>query len=191
MRSRVSGFLRYGGKSAASGRNDESLVKLRKNEQRQVRVQKRNVGILRCAQTDGAKQTTTSAMASAGPSTPLRMTHRWGWVEGERAKTKYRDLSTARWTVRLSSASVEMTFVVGVDAKNKQQHDRSRSLRDDKQKDRQRPKGQATAMLDQFSVFQCSVFSFSVSQVSGIQFFVVWVTRVRDWAGLRRRLRAV
>src|SRR6266702_5168785 len=29
------------------------------------------------------------------------------------AKAKYRDLSTARWTMRLSSASVEMTFVVG------------------------------------------------------------------------------
>ena len=28
-----------------------------------------------------------------------------------KSKAKYRDLSTARWTVRLSSASVEMTFV--------------------------------------------------------------------------------
>ena len=35
-----SGFLRYGGKSAASGRNDESLVRLRKNEQRQVQRQR-------------------------------------------------------------------------------------------------------------------------------------------------------
>src|SRR5260370_15233199 len=37
-----------------------------------------------------------------------------------RTTAKYRDLSTARWTVRLSSASVEMTFCCGA-GENKQQ----------------------------------------------------------------------
>src|SRR5260370_621532 len=51
--------------------------------------------------------------------------------------------------MRLSSASVEMTFVVGEEAKTSNSKDRSRSLRDDKQKDKQQKdkhrQGQATA----------------------------------------------
>ncbi len=55
-----------------------------------------------------------------------------------KAKMKYRDLSTAQRTISPSVAPVEMTFVVGEGAKTNNSKDRSRSLRDDKQKNKQR-----------------------------------------------------
>src|SRR5260370_21888549 len=55
-----------------------------------------------------------------------------------KGKMKYRDLSTAQRTISPSVAPVEMTFVVGEGAKTNNSKDRSRSLRDDKQKNKQR-----------------------------------------------------
>src|SRR5260370_36401587 len=63
-----------------------------------------------------------------------------------RTKTKYRDLSTAQWTIRASIAPVEMTFVLGWVGENRQRdrQDLHRRLFENRSLEAARPAVEAT-----------------------------------------------